>query len=122
MLESIYITSGDKYIIGLDELSMLPNLHHLSIGGASKHDIESISKIEALESLSIVDNRDPIDLKCLSSMKHLETLYIPTKNVINTESLLNIPSLYEVKVLKGVIDDDLRRTLHLHGIKITYIE
>ena len=121
-LESIYIYSGGDYIKGLEELSELPNLHHLSISNASKYDMESISKIITLETLSILENRDPVDLSCLSGMKHLESLYIPIRNVLNAESLLNNPSLKKVTILKGVIDDDIKRTLQLNGIEIIYYD
>ena len=121
-LESVTLCNAtSNSILGMNELNQLCNLISLTIVNATSADIDIIKECKNLRSLSLIDSRESVDLKKLSDMEHLETLYIPDSNLENVGLLSEFTALKEVSISENAINYETKTALQRSGITVTII-
>ncbi len=123
-LETFVLTNckSGPSITGIEELSELPNLTHISLDHSKNSDIAAIAECKNLTSLSLIDSAESIDAAELLKLEKLEKLYIPGSSLENAEELLNLKALKYITFSNGSVDKSLIDALEKEDISVQLLD
>ncbi len=85
-------------VISLEDLTMMPNLTHISVCGQEElRDISPLAKLENIESLELINN--PIrDLSPLANMQYLSYVCVLETQVVDLSPLISCPAVEFLRI------------------------